>query len=743
MSSLAPPSTSATLVGDSFLNESCSKADWMDVTNSPLQNKREREDDDSLMLNHPLSSASKRSRWDVRRSPKIGKSLERFRSRSISPDRKLNNIPSGPRYKENGFLRNSTLRDDFRNRYRSPSVSQDGVRLERRENEDGGRSFRRTSPPPFTASYSGLGASPSSSVVLSSHRTYQQPASEPTATNNPAGQIGHDGTVGSATSTSSLLPISPVDLSKLLSAISTVTAAAIPSSDSLSISNNESPSTALPSTTNPDANAESNTSASPISMSDIDTLLKALPVAPSLPAPQQQVNESTSVAETGAGSTQAQTSAIASSSSRTPVVPMQTYYGQYGYPYSHPYPYQYPHSYPYPTMYTRPYAQSDPQTATAFLRSSASTTSSNLMDDSRIKEEPVDVSVNDSNHCPSQTEIELSSSRMPRIVQLRSELVRLKKEIQERAKRERTVLSELAELVEKLKTDFVLGELDREGLQGLELGSEIGMGFYEDDELTERPNLSAIEIELQSNILILQAQLSNEQTGRRQAEQAREDAEYAKREAESTLEEVKQRLSETERLMKEAEQKQENAEFAKTEFENKTKDARLSLKDAIERRRDAEQLRRTAEHARNIADERRKEAEEGWKDAEHDIRQANDRRREAEQASSDADKAKRRAESDKRNMDGQRQAAEQGRRDAEKGKWEMEKRWKDAELARERAEERVREAEGFVADVKRECRAPFVVPALMDAFLSVSKLTTQSGEVGRSLSETGDGSTEI
>ncbi|KAJ3745157.1 hypothetical protein DFH05DRAFT_1125650 [Lentinula detonsa] len=713
MSSLAPPSTSATLVGDSFLNESCSKTDWMDVTNSPLQNKREREDDDSLMLNHPLSSASKRSRWDVRRSPKIGKSLERFRSRSISPDRKLNNIPSGPRYKENGFLRNSTLRDDFRDRYRSSSVSQDGVRkhrLERRENEDGGRSFRRSTPPPFTAS-------------LSSQRTYQPPASEPTATNNPAGQIGHDGTVGSATSTSSLLPISPVDLSKLLSAISTV-AAAVPSSDSLSISNNESPSTALPSTTNPDANAESNTSTSPISMSDIDTLLKALPVAPSLPAPQQQVNESTSVAETGAGSTQAQTSAIASSSSRTPIVPMQTYYGQYGYPYSHPYPYQYPHSYPYPTMYTRPYAQSDPQTATAFLRSSASTTPSNLMDDSRIKEEPVDV-------------------RMPRIVQLRSELVRLKKEIQERAKRERTVLSELAELVEKLKTDFVLGELDREGLQGLELGSEIGMGFYEDDKLTERPNLSAIEIELQSNILILQAQLSNEQTGRRQAEQARNDAEYAKREAERTLEEVEQRLSETERLMKEAEQKQENAEFAKTEFENKTKEARLSLKDAIERRRDAEQLRRTAEHARNIADERRKEAEECWKDAEHDIRQANDRRREAEQASRDADKAKRRAESEKWNMDGQRQAAEQGRRDAEKGKWEMEQRWKDAELARERAEERVREAEGFVADVKRECRAPFVVPALMDAFLSVSKLTTQSGEVGRSLSETGDGSTEI
>ncbi|KAJ3784251.1 hypothetical protein GGU10DRAFT_358458 [Lentinula aff. detonsa] len=681
-----------------------------------------------------------RSRWDVGRSTKIGKSPERFRSRSISPNRKSNNTPSGPRYKENGFFKNSTLRDDPRNRYRSHSVSQDGVskhRLERPENEDGGRSFRRNSPPPFTASYSGLGASSSSSVVLSSQRTYQPPASKLTATNS-----GHDGTVGSATYTSSLLPISPVDLSKLLSAISTVTTV-VPSSDSLSISNNESPSTALPSTTDQDANVESNTSTSPISMSDINTLLKALPVAPSLPAPQQQVNESPSVAETGAGSSQAQTSATASSSSKTPVVPMQTYYGQYGYPCSHPYPYQYPYSYPYSTMYTRPYAQSDPQTATAFLPSSSSATPSNLMDDSRIKEEPVDVSVNGSKHCPSQTEIELSSSRMPRIVQLRSELVRLKTEIQERAKRERTVLSELAELVEKLKTDFVLGELDREGLQGLELGSEIGMGFYEDDELTERPNLSAIEIELQSNILILQAQLSNEQTGRRQAEQAREDAEYAKREAESTLEEVKQRLSETERLMKEAEQKQENAEFAKTEFENKTKDARLSLKDAIERRRDAEQLRRTAEHARNIADERRKEAEEGWKDAEHDIRQANDRRREAEQASRDADKAKRRAESDKRNMDSQRQAAEQGRRDAEKGKWEMEQRWKDAELARERAEERVREAEGFVADVKRECRAPFVVPALMDAFLSVSKLTTQSGEVGRSLSETGDGSTEI
>ncbi|KAF9002553.1 hypothetical protein BDQ17DRAFT_1425873 [Cyathus striatus] len=35
------------------------------------------------------------------------------------------------------------------------------------------------------------------------------------------------------------------------------------------------------------------------------------------------------------------------------------------------------------------------------------------------------------------------------------------------------------------------------------------------------------------------------------------------------------------------------------------------------------------------------------------------------------------------------------------------------------------EAEQALKDVRRECMEPFIVPALFDAFLSVSKLTTK------------------
>src|SRR5205807_1881553 len=43
------------------------------------------------------------------------------------------------------------------------------------------------------------------------------------------------------------------------------------------------------------------------------------------------------------------------------------------------------------------------------------------------------------------------------------------------------------------------------------------------------------------------------------------------------------------------------------------------------------------------------------------------------------------------------------------------------------AEERKRreEAENTLADVKRECRQPFVVPSLLDIFVELSKLTTK------------------
>ncbi|KAF7324695.1 hypothetical protein MKEN_00511000 [Mycena kentingensis (nom. inval.)] len=48
----------------------------------------------------------------------------------------------------------------------------------------------------------------------------------------------------------------------------------------------------------------------------------------------------------------------------------------------------------------------------------------------------------------------------------------------------------------------------------------------------------------------------------------------------------------------------------------------------------------------------------------------------------------------------------------------------ERELEEERA--RRREAEAFVADVRRELRAPFVVPALLDAFKDISRLTNET-----------------
>jgi hypothetical protein len=48
----------------------------------------------------------------------------------------------------------------------------------------------------------------------------------------------------------------------------------------------------------------------------------------------------------------------------------------------------------------------------------------------------------------------------------------------------------------------------------------------------------------------------------------------------------------------------------------------------------------------------------------------------------------------------------------------------EAELKAERARRaRAERAERALSDVERECRAPFVVPALFQAFLSISELT--------------------
>ncbi|KIY48582.1 hypothetical protein FISHEDRAFT_58868 [Fistulina hepatica ATCC 64428] len=51
----------------------------------------------------------------------------------------------------------------------------------------------------------------------------------------------------------------------------------------------------------------------------------------------------------------------------------------------------------------------------------------------------------------------------------------------------------------------------------------------------------------------------------------------------------------------------------------------------------------------------------------------------------------------------------------------------------ERERRRRAELEDFVDDIKRECREPFVVPALLEAFASVSKLSTDGYRVAKNL----------
>jgi len=53
-----------------------------------------------------------------------------------------------------------------------------------------------------------------------------------------------------------------------------------------------------------------------------------------------------------------------------------------------------------------------------------------------------------------------------------------------------------------------------------------------------------------------------------------------------------------------------------------------------------------------------------------------------------------------------------------------------AELEAQLSQERKlrEEAENAIADIRRECRAPFVVPSLLDAFRQISELTTRAME---------------
>ncbi|KAM6495096.1 hypothetical protein JOM56_009719, partial [Amanita muscaria] len=51
----------------------------------------------------------------------------------------------------------------------------------------------------------------------------------------------------------------------------------------------------------------------------------------------------------------------------------------------------------------------------------------------------------------------------------------------------------------------------------------------------------------------------------------------------------------------------------------------------------------------------------------------------------------------------------------------------EVELASERRKRQ--EAENVLKDVERECRAPFVVPAILDAFCMISKITNWTMDV--------------
>ena len=53
------------------------------------------------------------------------------------------------------------------------------------------------------------------------------------------------------------------------------------------------------------------------------------------------------------------------------------------------------------------------------------------------------------------------------------------------------------------------------------------------------------------------------------------------------------------------------------------------------------------------------------------------------------------------------------------------------------------ETQRALEDVKRECRHPFVVPSLFDAFVEVSKMTTRGLNIGHGNSATAHGSPEL
>ena len=51
------------------------------------------------------------------------------------------------------------------------------------------------------------------------------------------------------------------------------------------------------------------------------------------------------------------------------------------------------------------------------------------------------------------------------------------------------------------------------------------------------------------------------------------------------------------------------------------------------------------------------------------------------------------------------------------------------ELKEER--QKRQDAEDAIQDVRRECRAPFIVPSLLDAFVELSRLTSKATQISK------------
>ncbi|KAF5390450.1 hypothetical protein D9757_005296 [Collybiopsis confluens] len=689
--------------------------------------KREEVDDLSVLW----SPHNKRTRWDEEGDPYV-RASKRFRSRTPPPPwpgSKSSHPPKGPRYiageskqkedhSERAFSPDQRRESTFSSRYDYHSRTEDDAR-----SRPHGPRWPRSPPrspyprseslknvslpePVRNGSYAGPFIHPSRASNMIQSPTASKPAiSTDQPQDKPLNAVETSEKTESTLNSADITAlITTLHASKAFS--SSLSSASLPTdgkTNSTNVTASE-PSSTTATSFPTISNSNASLSASNLSQTPI------VPI-PVPPAPSHVVESKPLTAPLSAGA--------------APALPAQPPFEQYpyfhyGYPMYPPYPY--PYGYPPPNVYSPApplsglLATMIPNVpAVAPVSPMTSNSASTIMGKDnepliRVKEEPTDgwPSLSSSIDRPEATTTttaqksyggETSSARM---LDIRTELVKLRKEIRERAKREKRLVEELAELNEKYKVDFVLGEVEEVdvGKLGLVSGLDTKDGDEEDgdSDVMERPGLSATETELQTNLLILQAQLSSERSGRRKADQDRRDAEHAKREAEHAKDEAEHRRSEAERALREAELRCRDVERAKEELEHATKEAEHAHREAVDRRREAEQLRRDAEHARREAEEQRKYAEKGKRGADYTKREIEDRYREAEQT----------------------------KRDVEYSKNKLEEQLAQAESARKEADRRRWAAEAIVEDIKRECREPFIVPALLDAFLNLSNLSNKT-----------------